>query len=301
MHTQPKPFRIVAPTFTPFTDSGAINLSVIPAYADYLRSKGISDVFINGTTGEGASLSVAEQGELISAWMAAAGQDIAVIVHVGHASIAEASGLARRAQDEGAAAIAALPPFYFRPNSIARLVATMAEVAAGAPALPFYYYHIPSMTGVMQPMWKFQALAAEAIANFAGIKFTFEDLSDYRLCLAGAEGREIFFGRDEMLLGALATGARSAVGSTYNIFPHIYQKMIAAWDAGDIDTARERQLDASRLVAAAVETGAALPALKAMLAFAGPDCGPCRNPLGTLGTADIATLHQALAQANASM
>jgi N-acetylneuraminate lyase len=285
---------LVAPTFTPFDADGEVNYSVIPDYADHLRRIGIRDVFINGTTGESASLTADEQGRLMNAWVAAAGHDMRVIVHVGHASASEAAALARRAAKEGAHAIAALPPYYFKPTSLPRLVDTMAMIAAAAPELPFYYYHIPSMSGVQMPMARFQQLAIAQIPNFAGIKFTFEDLSDYILCLASAGRHEVYFGRDEMLLGALAVGARSAVGSTYNLFPHIYRAMISCWDAGDIASARQHQLAASRLVSIAIDTGAPLPALKAMMTLTGVDCGSCRLPLARFGTAELADLRDKL-------
>ena len=287
--------RLVAPTFTPFRRDLSLDLRMIPAYADRLRESGIRDVFVNGTTGEGASLTAAEQVELIRAWVAAAGSDMTVIAHVGHASVAEAQGLARAAQEAGAAAIAATPPYYFRPLSLDPLVEVMGRIAGAAPELPFHYYHIPAMTGVAQPMWTFQERAAAAIPTFAGIKFTHEDLADYRLCLDGAGTREIFFGRDEMLLGALATGARSAVGSTYNLMPYLYRDMAAAWAAGDIAEARRLQSTACRIIEAA-KASAPLPAFKVMMTFAGVDCGPCRPPLPRLDAAATTRLRDALAE-----
>jgi N-acetylneuraminate lyase len=75
---------------------------------------------------------------LVEAWVTAAAGALKVIVHVGHASAAEARLLAEHAQQSGADAIAAVAPNFFKPQRVSELVEWCAEVAAGAPRLPFY-------------------------------------------------------------------------------------------------------------------------------------------------------------------
>jgi N-acetylneuraminate lyase len=285
----------VAPTFTPFDSNFELNTDVVPAYADYLRGHSIGDVFVNGTTGESASLTTAEARLMIETWCRVASSDLRVIAHVGHASVREAMELARHAQAAGVHAIAAAPPYYFRPERLADLVDSMALIAGAAPDTPFYYYHIPSMSGVLFPMAGFMELAADLIPSFAGIKFTYEDLSDYRLCLdAARSGTEVFFGRDEMLLGALATGARGAIGTTFNVMPQLYLDLTRAFDAADWVTARQLQSASCEVIEIAKCFGA-IPAFKAMMAFRGIECGPCRPPLRRLDVGTIEELRQRLA------
>ena len=290
-------FRLVVPTFSPFDDRAALIPERVPAYADWLRRRSIGEVFVNGTTGEFASLTVAENRLMAAKWCAERAADFKVIVHVGHVSAAEARELAAHAEASGADAIAATPPFYFQPASIEALVDVMGAIAAGAPGLPFYYYHIPGLTGAQFKMWTFLALAREAIPTFAGIKFTHEDLSDYRLCLSEAgTALEMFFGRDEMLLAALATGATAGVGTMYNLIPDTFRSMIDAHASGDLETARALQTKASRLVEFAL-MHEPLPALKAFMGPAGFDCGPCRPPLGRLEPSALAKLPALLKEA----
>src|SRR5262249_39706172 len=140
------------------------------------------------------------------------------------------------------AAIAALSPSYFKPRSVEALVACCAEVASAAPALPFYYYDIPTMTGVSLPMPDFLAAGAERIPTLAGLKFTNSDRRAYRRCLHAGGGRfDLPWGYDEMLLAALAVGAKGAVGSTYNYAAPLYRRVMAAFAAGDLATARREQ------------------------------------------------------------
>jgi N-acetylneuraminate lyase len=217
-----------------------------------------------------------------------------VIVHVGHASGAEAMALAAHAQGVGAAGIACMAPFFFKPAAVEDLVAFCAPVAAAAPKLPFYYYHIPSLTGANLPMVTFLVAAGRVIPNLAGIKYTHEDMLDFSACLRFDGGRyDILFGRDEMLLAGLALGARGAIGSTYNYMSPIYHRVMEAFARGDIAAARDAQALATDLIAVMLRHGG-LPAGKAMMAIAGIDCGPARPPLRSLDAGQRESLRREL-------
>lgn len=56
--------------------------------------------------------------------------------------------LAAHAEAIGAHAIGIMPPSFFKPQNIESLVQYVRAVAASAPSLSMYYYHIPSMSGV---------------------------------------------------------------------------------------------------------------------------------------------------------
>ena len=104
--------------------------------------------FVCGTTGEGQSLTSDERRQVAARWCAAAPKHFRVIVHVGHASLAEAKALAAHAAQIGAAAVAATPPYFYKPRTAEDVAACCAEIAAAAPGLPFYYYHFPDITGI---------------------------------------------------------------------------------------------------------------------------------------------------------
>ena len=52
---------LIAATFTPFHEDGQINLEPIPAMVEHLSKCSIKGIFINGTTGEGPSLTEEER------------------------------------------------------------------------------------------------------------------------------------------------------------------------------------------------------------------------------------------------
>ncbi len=289
---------LIAAPFTPFQADGALALEAIPQQATQLVADGVSGAFVCGSTGEGASLTMTERKQVAEAWINSAPTDLPVIVHVGHTAVAESCELARHAAESGAAAFAAYAPHYFKPGSIEDLVRCCETIAAAAPALPFYYYHIPSMTGIGLSCEAFLTAAHERIPNLAGIKFTHENLMEYLACLRFAEGRyDILFGRDECLLAALALGAQGAVGSTYNYIAPIFNELRAAYAAGDLDQARALQEKANRIIQLMIDHGGQA-AGKVIASLRGVDLGPVRAPLRPLTPAQKDLLKAALEAIN---
>jgi len=215
---------------------------------------------------------------------------LAVIGHVGGNSIEDARTLARRARDHHFAAISALPPSYFKPASLGDLVDWCATIAAEAPDLPFYYYDIPSMSGVSFPIEQLLIDAPARIPNFAGAKFTNLDLVSYRRSLDVAGDRfDLPWGSDEALLAAFATGARGAVGSTYNWAPRLYLNLIDAFTRGDLGEARRLQSTSIAMVDAIAATGF-MGTAKALMSRLGAPVGPARSPLTNPHPAEVDAL-----------
>ncbi|WP_438481328.1 dihydrodipicolinate synthase family protein [Oleiharenicola lentus] len=287
---------LIAAPFTPFDAKGAVNYTMVAKVAAHLRATGVHGAFVCGTTGEGSSLTSDERRKLAETWRRATKGKLKLIVHVGHNSLRESQELAKHAQSIGADAVATLAPSFFKPEGLAGIIDWCAAVAKSAPKTPFYYYHMPGMTGVNGTMADFLPLAAARIPNFAGIKFTHENLMDYTLTLAAAKDRyDILFGRDEILLSALVVGAPGAVGSTYNYMAPIFNRVVAAYVAGDLNAARAHQLKVTQVIASMVKHGG-LPAGKAIMSLIGLDCGSVRAPLVQPSADSIAKMRAELEQ-----
>jgi len=282
---------LIAAPFTPFRKNGGLDLPVIEKLAASLVANKVSGAFVCGTTGEGVSMTTSERMKVAERWQTCAGAKLSVIVHVGHTSLGDCRTLAAHAQKIGAAAVGCMAPFCFKPAKAGDLVAFCAEVAAAAPDLPFYYYHIPCVTGVTIPAFDFLQAAADRIPNLAGIKFTHENLMDYAACVRWEGGRfDVLFGRDEMLLSGLAAGATGAIGSTYNYAAPVYHRIIAAVKRGDLPAAREEQARANAMIAVLIRFGGMPPAGKAFMKLIGLDCGNVRLPLCPLTDAQAEAL-----------
>ncbi|NOX54968.1 MAG: N-acetylneuraminate lyase [Planctomycetes bacterium] len=285
---------VIAAAVTPMDEQGKLRLGKIREVVDRLIEDGVNGFYVCGSTGEGVSLTSAERRQVAEAFVDAVAGRGPVLVQVGHNSLAEARELAAHAQQIGATAVSATCPSYFKINSVDVLVDCMAEVAAGAPELPFYYYHIPSLTGVPLSMAAFLERGSQRIPNLVGMKYTATTLPEFQACIELQHRRyDILWGTDEMMLAALATGATGFVGSTYNLAMPLYRRVIEAFEAKDIPTARAWQSRAVGMVRV-LEQWPMLPALKAVLAMLGVDVGPCRLPHPRLAAPDRERLRSQL-------
>jgi N-acetylneuraminate lyase len=284
---------LVPASFTPMNADGSLNLPRIDKLAEFAIKDQAAAVFVCGTTGEGQSLTYAERTQVTERWISVLAGQIPVIVHVGHTCLEEAQHLARHAERSGAAAISALAPYFIKP-ALHELGDFCRELAAAAPSTPFYYYHIPSMTGVSVPIATFLEEFGEKIPTLAGIKFTFENLMDLQNAMRIADGRwQMLFGRDESLLPALSLGCVAGVGSTYNYAAPVYQRVLAAYQAGDLATAQTWQMRAAHFISVIVKYGG-LAAMKPIMTSLGRDCGPTRSPLRRLTSEEASRLEAEL-------
>jgi N-acetylneuraminate lyase len=270
---------LISAPFTPMHADGTINYDKLPDVVNLLINNNVKGMFVCGSTGEGPSLTTEERKQLAAAFVKAAAKRLKVFVHVGHNSVTEARLLAEHAQQIGADYISATPSTYFKVDSVDLLVMCLAEIAKGAPSLPLYYYNIPALTGINLDMVQLLKKAGEIIPNFAGIKFTAPQIHDYQACYHFSKNKyDILYGTDEMLLGALATGAKGFIGSTYNFVAPLYYALIDAFNKGNLNEAQHLQYLSVEMVRIIVKYGG-LRAQKAMMRLIGVDCGNVRLPL----------------------
>jgi len=286
---------LVAATFTPFRADGTLNLPRLKPVIDAVIAQGATGLYVCGSTGEGPLLTTEERLRVAEVSVQAAAGRVPVVIQVGHNSLAEARAIAAHAQRIGADAISATPPGYFKPDSMENFIACIAQVAGGAPKLPFYYYHIPVLSGVRFDMVEFLRLGGSRIPTLRGIKFSDATLHEMLACVEFEGGRfDILFGIDEMLLAGLAFGARGAVGSTYNFAAPLYRRIMAAFERGDLAEARRLQSLSAEMVRIIIGNGGR-GGLKATMALIGADCGASRLPTVTCTPAQRAKMKAELA------
>jgi N-acetylneuraminate lyase len=246
-----------------------------------LKANGVTGAFICGSTGEGVSMTTEEKKAVTDSWAKVTrnDSDFKVMLLVGGTSIIDAIDLAKHADAAGIYAVSFTAPFYFKPANVQMLAASCKAVADAVPDMPFYYYHIPVLTGVGFPMYDLLQAVDGQIPNFAGVKYTHEDFMDFLSCLRFKNGRyDMLWGRDENMLSALVLGAKGSVGSTFNYAAPLYYRLIDAFNNGDQEKARELQqlsIDMIRLLGkyGGISTG------KAYMKLLGLDCGAFRLPV----------------------
>ncbi len=283
---------LLAAVFTPFDEDGGLDLDTVAKQADGLLAWGSPAAYVGGTAGEGAALTTDERMALVERWLEVADGRLDVIVHVGHASLAESRRLAGHAERSGARAISAVAPYFHKPGTVPALVDACAEIAGAAPTLPFTYYHIPSVTGVQLKASEVLLAARERIPTFAGVKFADNDMVDLQRCLqlAGEGGQEVYIGVAKLILAAWQWGARVAIGSVYNFAGPLFRRLIEHAGRGELAEARQVQLLAQQVIDTAARPAGELAGFKALGSVYGVDCGPCRAPLASLDREQLTAL-----------
>lgn len=286
---------LIPAVFTPFDKNGAVNLPQIRPYADKLVTDGADGVFVCGSTGECTSMTVAERKSVLEAWVEAAAGRMRVIAHVGGTCQADCIELARHAAGQRIDAVGAIAPFYFKPASVEELVDFYKPIAAAIAPIPFYTYHMPSVTGVNLPMKEFLEKGSHEIPNLNGIKFTSNNFMEMLECIRLEDGRfDILNGFDEMLLCGMAVGARGGVGSTYNYSLSTYRNLYDAFLAGDIERARVFQQESVDIVHVIIRHGGGVRGGKAIMNHLGIDCGDCRLPFAPYTESEMHRLGEEL-------
>lgn len=282
--------------FTPFYENGEVNLEPIEQYAKMLAKNGLKGVFINGSSGEGYMLTEDERMRLAERWVEVAPEGFKVIVHVGSTCVKSSERLAAHAQKIGAFGIGAMATPFPKIGRIEELVKYCEEIAAAAPELPFYYYHIPAFNGAYLSMLDFLKAVDGRIPNFAGIKYTYESLYEYNQCRLYANGKfDMLHGQDETISPCLAMGgAQGGIGGTTNYNGRCLVAILDAWKSGDLEKARELQNYAQEVINVICHFRGNIVGGKRIMKLIGLDLGKNRTPFNNMTDEEEARMKQEL-------
>ena len=281
---------LIAAPFTPMNTHGKVNLDIIPEYYEFLKDNNIKGAFINGSTGEGVSLTLNEKMHITKTWAKCYQNDkgVPIINLVGGTSYQECIDISQYSEEAGVYAIAIISPYYFKPPSTQQLVEFIALIAQSVPKLPVYFYHIPVLSGYHLPMIDLLKAISPIVPNFAGIKYTHEDFMDFLSCLNYQDKRfDLLWGRDECLLSALVLGAKGTVGSTYNYAAPLYYQLIEAFNNNNLGYARSLQQKSIDMISLLNKYGG-LAVGKAYMRYIGLDLGNFRLPFKNLNDSSFA-------------
>lgn len=284
--------------FTPFDENNEVNYELIGRYAQLLVDNGLKGVFINGSSGEGFLLTEEERMKLAEKWVSVAPEGFKIIVHVGSTCVEMSRRLAAHAQKIGADAVGSMASPFPKVGRIEELVQYCEAIAAAAPNLPFYFYHIPALNGVFLPMLPFLQAVDGRIPNFAGIKYTYESLYEYNQCMLYKEGKyDMLHGQDETILSALVMGgAQGGIGGTTNYNGKALVEIIEAWNAGDIERAKELQNFSQEVINVIVNYRGNIVGGKRIMKLIGLDMGKNRIPYQNMTTEEELSMKHELEQ-----
>lgn len=261
--------KFLVPIVTPFNDDETVNYDALYRLTKKLLSEGADGIYATGSSAECFLLSEEERKKTLETVIKAA-DGAYVIAHVGAVSVKNTMELAKHAVKAGANALASVPPFYFNfPfDGILDYYREMASLKTDV-----MVYSIPSATIKLSIEQYCRLLSVEGVKY---IKFTDSDYFTMQQIIA-ATGAEVYSGKDECFLSALAAGAGGAIGTTFNFMLDKYLEIYSLFLSGENKRALEVQTEAN--AATAITLGNLFPSVKYLVKLRyGIDCGGARKP-----------------------
>ena len=280
---------------TPFTAAGAIDERALRAFVDWQLDEGIDFLVPCGSTGEAATMSLAEHRRVVEIVADQARGRVPVVAGAGSNDTQKAIALSRALKEAGATHLLHVAPMYSKPPQ--RGIALHFRAIADAVDLPLILYNVPSRTGCNIDASTTIELAAHA--GIVGTKEASSVLGQITDILVGRPaGFAVLSGDDEMTLPICALGGDGLISVASNAAPRLMAELVRKARAGDMSGARELHLRALPLVRATTIESNPIP-IKAALAMLGRFEPVLRSPLVPLESRHEPAVRDALARVGA--
>jgi N-acetylneuraminate lyase len=250
-------------------------VEAVKAVSRYFRDKGVKQMYVCGSTGEGFMLDEEERKLVAETVVNEVGKDMNIIVHVGCADTRHACSLAEHAEKIGAAATSAVPCVYYHlgEESVYRHWTEITKAAD----LPFFIYNIPQLTGFNLSMNLFNRMLEND--RVAGVKCSSDPAQDIlRFKQAGGKDFIVFNGPDEQFVAGRLMGADAGIGGTYGAMPELYMKMDELIKRGEWDKAAQIQNIVTPLIYRLCSFPSMYGAVKSIITLDGCPMGDPRLP-----------------------
>ena len=283
-------YKGIFPAFYACYDSeGNVSTQATKDFVEYLIGKGVSGLYVGGSSGECIYLSVEERKQTLEAVMEVAKGRIAIIAHVACNNTKDSQELARHAESLGVDAIAAIPPIYFRlpEKAIAKY---WNDISAAAPNTDFVIYNIPQLAGVALTLSLFDEMLKNP--RVIGVKNSSMPIQDIQMFKrqAAINNKEVvvFNGPDEQFVGGRIIGADGGIGGTYGVMPELFVKLNSLIESGDFENAGKLQDDIDEVIYTMCSANGNMYAVAkaALKKLSGIDLGGVRAPLLNLSDED---------------
>jgi len=274
---------------TPFKD-GQVDEEAYRELIEFQITNGTRAIVPCGTTGESATLNVAEHARVIDIAIEAVNKRVPVIAGTGGNSTSEAIELSQHAKKAGADATLQVAPYYNKPTQEG-LYRHFKAIAEAVP-LPQVLYNVPGRTSVnMLP--ETVARLAE-LPEVVAIKEASGNLGQMAeiVRLAG-ENITLLSGDDNVTLPVLSLGGKGVISVIANIVPKDSADLVAAWEEGRVTDATARFYRLFPLCQAMFFETNPIP-VKTSLALMGKIQDEMRLPLCPMAPANLDRLKKVL-------
>lgn len=225
----------VVALITPMDDQGHVCRASLKKLIDYHVDAGTSAIVSVGTTGESATLSHDEHGDVVMLTLELADGRIPVIAGTGANATSEAISLTKRFQDSGIVGCLTVTPYYNRPTQEG--LYQHFKAIAESTDLPQMLYNVPSRTGCDMLPETVGRLAQ--IKNIIGIKEATGNLSRVnQIKVRVSDDFILVSGDDANALDFMQLGGHGVISVTANVAAHQMVEMCKLAAAGRFAEAR---------------------------------------------------------------
>ncbi|MCR5675266.1 MAG: 4-hydroxy-tetrahydrodipicolinate synthase [Lachnospiraceae bacterium] len=264
---------------TPMHQDLSVNYEEFARLIDFQIENGTDAIIVCGTTGESATMTEAEHVDVIRFCVEHVKHRVPVIAGAGSNATDTAVYLSKEAQDIGADAVLSVTPYYNKATQ-GGLAAHFTAIAA-AVNIPVILYNVPGRTGCnIQP--ETAVALCRDVKNIVGIKDATGNLAQTTkmMSLAREAGvdLELYSGEDGLIVPILSLGGLGVISVLSNVAPKQTHDLCAQFFSGDVQGARDMQLEVLPLVDALFSEVNPIP-VKRALSLIGFDCDTLRLPL----------------------
>lgn len=280
---------------TPFTSSGEIDEQSLRSFVDWQISSGVNFLVPCGSTGEAATMSIAEQRRVVEITVEQTAGRVPVVAGAASNDTRKAIALSREMEGTGATHLLHASPMYNKPPQ--RGIVAHFHAIADAVHTPIVVYNVPGRTASNIEAATTLELAEHE--NIVAVKEASGNLAQIGEILRHRPSRFVVLsGDDPLTLQIMADGGDGVVSVTSNIAPQLVSKLTELCAAGNYVAARAIHHQLAELTAAAFIESNPIPA-KAALAMMGKMLNVVRLPLVPLAEKFEITVRAALVSVGA--
>lgn len=279
---------------TPFRPNGAIDHAALAKVIEHQITGGIDYLVVMGTTGESATLSLAEKKQLLAQVIEVVHNRVPIVFGIGGNNTAEVMEQLQAFDLDGVDAILSVSPYYNKPTQegIYQHYKALAQISLR----PIILYNVPGRT--MSNITAETTLRlARDFGNIIGIKEASGNLDQVGLILKNRpKDFLVISGDDALTLPMIAMGGDGVVSVVGNGLPEEFGRLVHAAMKGDMDTARREHLNLIELITLLFVEGNP-GGIKEVMKTLGLCGNHLRLPLVPVSAGTAKKLYQALADA----
>jgi 4-hydroxy-tetrahydrodipicolinate synthase len=280
---------------TPFTSGGALDERALRGFVDWQIDEGIDFLVPCGSTGEAATMSVAEQRRVVEITVEQARGRVPVVAGASSNDTARAIALSKEMKEAGATHLLHSSPMYNKPPQ--RGIIAHYQAIADSTDLPIVVYNVPGRTASNVEAATTLELAKHprivAVKEASGLLHQITDL-----IVARPPGFTVLSGDDELTLPILALGGDGLVSVVSNVVPRLMTELVKLARAGRMQEAQAMHLRLLPWMRAAFIESNPVP-VKAALKMIGKMENVLRLPLVPLAEGNVEAVRTALKRVGA--